>query len=75
MIKSSLIRFCIVAILVSTGFQSCYKDKGNYDYHDINELTITGINSYYQLRQGDVLKISPTITGSLTAFNEDDYDY
>ncbi|MHA4893528.1 PKD-like family lipoprotein [Pedobacter sp. PWIIR3] len=45
---------------------SCSKDKGNYDYHPINELTIQGVNTEYTVRTGlDTLKIQPKITATM----------
>ena len=37
---------------------SCYDDEGNYDYHDINEVTFGEINTMYNvLLNIDTLKI------------------
>ena len=35
--KYTAILLCAVLMTV----QGCYKDKGNYDYHDVNSLTVT----------------------------------
>lgn len=44
---------------------SCTKDKGNYDYHDINELTVGGLQATYSGLTGiDTLRISPAIVMS-----------
>ncbi len=54
---------CSVAVL-ATG---CYGDKGNYDYHDINEVTISGIdleNVYQAYAYKSTLEISPKIHSS-----------
>ena len=54
---------CSVAVL-ATG---CYGDKGNYDYHDINEVTISGIdleNVYKAYAYKSTLEISPKIHSS-----------
>lgn len=42
---------------------ACFDDKGSYDYHDINEITISGLQNKYQV-YADVstLKIEPEIT-------------
>lgn len=41
---------------------SCYDDKGNYDYHDINEITFENIDSIYNLLVNvDTLKIDPVL--------------
>ena len=37
---------------------SCYEDKGNYDYHPINEVKISGIKEDpYEILRWDTLKI------------------
>lgn len=46
---------------------SCRKDLGNYNYQDINEGTITGIESTYSILRGQKLEINPTIN-----FTKDD---
>lgn len=35
--------FFIVALF----FYACYDDKGNYEYRDINEITVEGIDASY----------------------------
>lgn len=58
----------ITALITVLG--SCYKDTGNYDYRDINEVTISGMNSSYSaIFSLDVLHIEPTI--SMTEDNAD----
>lgn len=45
---------------------SCYKDKGNYQYHDINDITISEIPERIDvLGNLDTLKISPKVVSSL----------
>jgi len=55
---------------------SCAKDLGNYDYQDINEITITDIdNNYSRLTTIDTLKINPKIelTENITDPNRLEY--
>ena len=41
---------------------ACYDDKGNYNYQDINEVTISGIRSDYNVMMlNDTLRITPVI--------------
>lgn len=61
-------------ILVSSAFVSCADDEGNYDYTEVNQLNITGIEDRYEVEQFSDFSISPTVTGSLS-FNESDYSY
>ncbi len=42
----------------------CYDDKGNYSYHDINELDVEGIESLYACDVDDSLCITPVIRGT-----------
>jgi hypothetical protein len=54
---------------------SCSEDKGSYDYKEINEVQIAGLESSYSaLYKVDTLRISPTLT-----FTQDDdparYEY
>lgn len=58
-----LLIFCITGMTLF----SCRKDKGNYNYHDINEGTISGVDSMYTTQRGRVLEISPGL-----AFTKDD---
>jgi len=56
---------------------SCFTDKGSYDYHDINEITIEGIaKSYNLVTDVDTLVIDPVITmtdGTPTDYNRFEY--
>ena len=56
-------KFIIIASTALAGFLSaCYKDTGNYDYKEINEISITGLAETYSAIYGmDVLHIEPTI--------------
>ena len=45
-----------------TSLTSCFEDEGNYDYDEIFDITVTGINSSYEsFSLVDSLKISPVI--------------
>ena len=45
---------------------SCYEDKGNYDYHPINEVKISGIKEDpCEILRWDTLKIPVTLENSL----------
>ena len=52
---------------------ACYDDKGNYDYTDIGDITITGIeNSYTAIALAKKLEIKPTVTSKNP---EDTFEY
>ncbi len=70
------ILFAALFVLVAG---SCYRDRGNYDYSDINEITI-GARGFegvdYRLRSGvDVLRINPDIRASLDPDFRGSYEY
>ncbi|GAB3662428.1 hypothetical protein GCM10028791_37490 [Echinicola sediminis] len=44
---------------------SCYEDLGNYDYQEINEVSIEGIEDHYSVLVGDELKIVPDLSFTL----------
>lgn len=53
----------LILLLLVTFLYGCYKDKGNYDYTDINKIVITdeAAKDRIFIFQGDVLNLSPTI--------------
>lgn len=61
----SIYKTAAVVGLASAMMTACYDDKGNYDYVDLPELTIstegTGILDYYTIDRGDVLNIAPDV--------------
>ncbi|MFL5746758.1 MAG: PKD-like family lipoprotein [Niastella sp.] len=40
---------------------ACYKDKGNYDYHEVVKPQVTNFDSIYYAFVGDTLIIKPTV--------------
>ena len=54
-----------IALLTMIIVCSCYDDKGNYDYHDLEVVTIdttaTGMQSEYSIMRYDTLQLSPKI--------------
>ncbi|WP_165760308.1 PKD-like family lipoprotein [Niastella populi] len=55
-------RFSIIILTAYITFLSaCYKDKGNYDYRDINEIKISGLAAGYAYVLGTTLHIDPAI--------------
>ena len=56
----------------------CYEDKGNYDYREIDELTITGIPEELMsaLYKSENLVLSPAVTSKFDGvINADDPNY
>ena len=63
--KKEIGLLALLAICLCTG---CYDDKGNYDYHEFNEITIedSGFDTAYILTSFvDTLKISPKLNFKL----------
>jgi hypothetical protein len=59
-------RSIIIILTATIAFLSaCYKDKGNYDYNDINEVKISGLAASYSYVLGTTLHIEPKIQMSL----------
>lgn len=61
---SSLSLFCSFVFFVFL-LSSCYDDKGNYDYHDLDEVKIdtlqAGLQSEYAIMRFDTLRLQPKI--------------
>jgi hypothetical protein len=59
------IKHVILFMMTLIGLSSCYKDKGNYDYIDLDEVRIdtsnANIQAEYSLYRYDILKITPKI--------------
>lgn len=51
----------IILTALVTFLAACYKDKGNYDYHDINDIQISGLAASYTYVLGTTLHIEPKI--------------
>ena len=58
----------LLLALVTLCLTSCFEDKGNYSYHDVNDIVIEGIaESYTNLSYADeVLEIDPVIKTNYT---------
>lgn len=62
--KQLLYYIGILATSIAT-LSSCYEDKGNYEYHELEEVRIdtanTGIQAEYAIMRGEALCITPNI--------------
>lgn len=54
-----------VLLTGALGLPACYKDKGNYQYHQINDITITTVADTFRINQLDTLHIIPVIQAAL----------
>lgn len=54
---------------------SCYADKGNYDYREINEVAIVGMPDTLvtKFKNADTLKVTPLLEDSFA--ENGDYEY
>lgn len=50
--------------LLAVGMAACYEDKGNYDYHSINEIRIANIDKEYVREKWQLLSIAPELAFS-----------
>lgn len=71
------LKYIICFILGAWLTVGCYKDLGNYDYQDINQVEFSGFphtdSTVFTYRLLDTLRISPTIEGSLTGKDLSNY--
>ena len=53
----------VLTIFMAVVVSGCFDDKGNYDYHEINELQVTGLPGEMQMkyRNVDTLRVTPGI--------------
>lgn len=60
--------YAALLALITLGFASCFDDEGNYTYHDVDEIVISGIAASYQniSYNGEILEIDPVIESSYT---------
>lgn len=60
------IQTCFILITLCGALASCYKDLGNYQYQDVNELNFGGIDTAqgYTVFFGETLMITPQLEGT-----------
>nr|WP_199003030.1 PKD-like family lipoprotein [Flavobacterium sp. ASV13] len=64
-IKALIILLTLIFLSVS-----CADDLGNYNYKDINEIKVTGIQKEYTVYNGNHFKITPNLTPTLDDGND-----
>lgn len=62
----TIIKYFLLACTAG-GFLACSKDEGNYEYHDINQVSIENFDTAagYTVYFGDSLIVSPTLAESV----------
>lgn len=70
-LKYTILGICLI------GLSSCFKDEGNYDYREINEIkVISGMEEEYSAyTMVDTLKIKPELSFTQDAGAEERYEY
>lgn len=53
----------MLMLVISTVLAGCYKDKGNYAYHTINDVMAVTSTDTFRVMRLDTLKINPEIKG------------
>lgn len=55
---------------------SCVEDKGNYNYHELNEVSVDSIKEMYScISKIDSIFVTPDIKGSIAGGHLDNYEY
>jgi len=55
-------------------FNSCYEDLGNYDYNDINEVSVEGVSTTFVVKKLELLEIEPELNFSVEG-TENEFEY
>lgn len=69
------IKLYIYIFLLLSSLFSCYEDKGNYDYKELNEVQIEDIGFFYSFYIGDTLDIKPKLTFALDEDADFSYEW
>ena len=69
------LKYVLLFVLGVLSFTSCYKDLGNYDYSEINQVTFSGFpeEMQYAYRLVDTVRVTPVIEGSLEGKDLNNY--
>lgn len=68
------IKYLLGLLLLAT-LSACYEDKGNYDYHEIDEVAVKGIPESVEIDRFSKLEINPDISGSIFGNDTSKYTY
>lgn len=69
------IKNAIVLVLILVLASACMEDEGNYDYNEINEVTIDGLEANYEVLKFDNFNIVPELSFSLDENQQGLYAY
>ena len=62
-------RYLLLWILVTLSVISCYDDKGNYDYSDLNRISIGLWDNTPSVAMGDTFRLEPQLQFAIDSVN------
>ena len=65
----------VLGLMILIILTACYEDKGNYDYHEIDEVRVKGIPESVEIDRFSKLEIKPDISGSIFGNDTSKYSY
>ena len=66
----------IISALFAIGIFACYDDEGNYDYQEINEISVDSLKEEYAAYMlADTLRISPIVRFTQDSTTEERFEY
>lgn len=66
---------CLIVVLV--GLTACYEDKGNYDYTELNEISVVSpaAGTYFAIDRYDTLHIEPQLAFTQDVMADDQLEF
>lgn len=66
----------IISAIFAIGIFACYEDEGNYDYQEINEISVDSLKEEYAVYMlADTLRISPILKFTQDSTTEGRFEY
>lgn len=72
--KYNYFKLSLAAILIGISLGNCTKDKGNYDYTDVNQVEVSLTDSVFEIEQMKELHVRPSLKESIPSAG-DSYTY
>lgn len=64
-----------MAVTIGVCITGCSQDEGNYDYHSLNEPSITGVPEQISVLIHDNVDIDPSLGSNITDLNAYTYEW
>lgn len=64
--------FCLLSTFM---LAACVEDKGNYDYHDLTEIQVSGIDDAISVLTNEQLQLTPTLNPDETTEGQYSYEW